>query len=209
MASKKRHVGARYRHLVGLFCCALVLPVFGPGLLAREQAAPRATVKTLFDQMLAECGDPAERQAILREATVVFSERIQQAQAMLGQDADEAHEIIEQVIDKTWELMDLKENNRAAYKRQVALYTLDNNTMALARRVRQSKGAERKKLTAQLQQMLQAYFDRKQENIKAEVQMHEREAARLKQLYAKRQQRRARLIERKLRDMLDEDDVEW
>jgi hypothetical protein len=75
---------------------------------------------------------------------------------------------------------------------------------------RRAPPGKRDEYVRKVRQALGVYFDLKQESIAREIRNLDTELQHLKKVYAKRKEKRERMIERRLRDLFEDDEEpEW
>lgn len=104
-------------------------------------------------------------------------------------------------IAKREKLMIEKENK---------IFELEVKTEALAVKYKKASEANRNKIKRELRQELESLFKEKEERRKQEVEELEEELKELKKSLAIRQQNKDKIIERRMQELLDEDEyLEW
>jgi UDP:flavonoid glycosyltransferase YjiC (YdhE family) len=104
-------------------------------------------------------------------------------------------------IAKREKLMIEKENK---------IFELEVKTEALAAKYKKANESNRKNIKNQLKQELEKLFKEKEERRKQEVEELEEELKELKKSLAVRQQNKDKIIERRMQELLDEDEyLEW
>lgn len=123
----------------------------------------------------------------------------------------EAMTLITQIIGESHELLVLKQNDPEQYQRMRKQRQLERRAITLGEDIATHEaGPERKRLTKELQTVLQESFDIKQNLIKGEVEEIENELAKLSALVQRREEKRAEIIERRISALTGaSQDVEW
>jgi|GEM_PF-3167223 len=176
---------------------------------AAPAAAPQAEVKAILDEHLADWGDAAARQAVLRMIHDVFPARLAELEEIVKRNRDEANEVADQLIDQAGRLVDLKQDEPREYERFLRLCRLDDECLALGRKARTLQGQERETVLVELRKKLAEAFDAKQESMKRELAAMETEVENLRRRVAKRADSRDTLIERRVLDLLGDREAEW
>jgi len=176
---------------------------------AAVAAAPAVEAKALLDEHLADWGDAAAREAILRTVHDVFPARLAELGDVAGRNRDEASEMASQLIDQAGRLVDLRQDEPREYERFLRQCRLDDECLGLGRKARALQGAEREASVAELKKKLAEAFDAKQEAMKRELAAMENEVENLRRRVAKRAEGRDQLIDRRVLDLLGDREAEW
>ncbi len=174
-----------------------------------DEERPARTLPALIEEFTREIDEPQLRQLLQRELHAYFPGELRRISELLKEDPEEAGEVLEQTLNQVWRLVELKEENPREYEREIRMRELENQAGDLADEIRAANGAGREELTARLSALLGQYFDLKQERMKRDIERLEKEAKHLRRVVAKRTENRDRLIERRQRQLLDDDDLEW
>lgn len=93
---------------------------------------------------------------------------------------------------------------------QAGVVRMEQETHRLAREVRQAEGVERRRMERELREQLDALLDRKLELREERIERLREEAEEQREQLRERRARRDEIIERRLRELLGEDDLlDW
>ena len=97
----------------------------------------------------------------------------------------------------------VRESDESLYQQLVQEWKLESTIQALAARVRAAnESSQREKLVAELRDLLSSAFELKQENRRREIDQLEAELNTLQERLKERESLRARIIERRLRELI-------
>ncbi len=196
--------------LVSRILLAVLLTLLcSAGLRAADAPPAKPEAKALLDEALADWGDAAERQAILREVHDVFPAQLAELQAVAERDHDAAREMAGQMVDQANHLADLRDDEPREYERAARLCRLEDECLGLAQKARAAQGAAREPVVASLKLKLTEAFDAKQESLTRQITLMEAELGELRRRANKRVESRDQLIERRALDLLGDRDAEW
>ena len=201
------------RHLAFVVAACLAL-LCGPAGRAGGKAKPGKKQPTVMQRLLKNAFtevEPLRRQALKQELQTYFYADLQRLEPLAREDRDEAEEQLDQLLEEADAMLDAREDDPARYERMVQLRKAHNVTLDLAAAAQRAPAGKREALEGKLRQALARYFDLRQQAIGREINDLERELKRLKRSYARRQEKRKQMIERRLRELLEpeEDEIEW
>ncbi len=151
-----------------------------------------------------------ERAAIARLIDEHFGAELREAKLLTDEEPEEAAEIVGDVVEEAWELLELREEAPEEFEGIVREMRLEREAEELAEKITKSRGKDREEVKGALQKVLQQAFDLRQREMKAEVAEMEDELTNLKKLIEKRQQHRDAIVERRMKQLTDEQDfLDW
>jgi len=154
---------------------------------------------------------PAGRQERVRELLREhFAHNQERLERIAEEEPEEAVRMMAGFVQEANELAELQQNDPEAFQRAMRERYLERDCEVMAETCRQTEGEEQQKLKAQLRTTLAQLFEIRQARLKQEVAELERETARMKERLAKREQHQQEIIDKRLRELLGEEDyLEW
>jgi len=111
---------------------------------------------------------------------------------------------------KNMKLPFMVKREKAIYERERKIFEAEVKTEALAVKYEQVKESEKTKIKKDLRRELNNLFNQKEERRREEVEQLEKELRELKKSLSARQKNKKDIIERRLQELLDEDQyLEW
>ncbi|MCK5803741.1 MAG: hypothetical protein KAI66_12950 [Lentisphaeria bacterium] len=185
----------------------MLLPV-GAEAQQREKQLSSA-VKKILEHALQKV-EPGLREGAVREYQAYFYHEAKRIEEILREEPAEAQEVASHIMRQCAELAELRREKPQEYERAVGMRRLENETIDLAERIRKAQGEQAKKLREELRAKLNAVFEKRQEQMAKNIEMMTREIEHMKRRRVKREAARERLIERRINQLLEEDDdLEW
>jgi len=177
---------------------------------AKQKQALSSWLQGMLKHAIEEV-DPLERAALLRELQTYFYVDLDRLDRLEHGDREEAEDILEELIEQAADMLELKEEEPERYREMTELRRYYSVSAELAEAIRKTNDqGESEKLTARLRKSLEAYFDLKQKLMLREIREIGYELEELKRIYQKRKEKRNRMIERRLRELVEEEeDLEW
>jgi hypothetical protein len=166
-----------------------------------DDPATRRQMEALYVQAqeMAELSKQLERKR-MEDSDRLASEMRKQAEIAERM----AVEIPRMNVTTYWDAV--RESDESLYNRLVEEWNLESRIQGLASRVRAaSQGSEREELVAELRELLSEAFELKQENRRSEIEQLEEELKTLQARLQERESLRARIIERRLRELIGHD----
>ena len=139
-----------------------------------------------------------------------FPHRLKEVQQLRRHEPEEAAEFFRDTLNETLELLELREEEAEEFERAIKELEVERKTEEMAQTFERATPEERKKLLAELKDMLDQAFEMRQKAMKTEVEHLEREMRRLKTMVEKREQNKALIIDRRIQQLTGEMDyLEW
>ena len=124
-------------------------------------------------------------------------------------DPEAAEELRHEIAEHFHHFEELLAEDPEAFQREKAAFIADIRFQMLVHRTQQAEGAERERLLVELRQALERRFDQAVQDRRAEIAELTAEIAGLKQEVDDAVANRSALIERRMKDLTEEDDDEF
>lgn len=163
-----------------------------------DDAATRKQVEALYEQAqeMTELSEQLSRRRV--EDSEKLADEIRKQAEMAER---MAVEIPRMNVTTYWDAV--RESDESLYQQLVQEWKLESTIQALAARVRAAnESSQREKLVAELRDLLGSAFELKQENRRREIDQLEAELNTLQERLKERESLRARIIERRLRELI-------
>jgi hypothetical protein len=154
---------------------------------------------------------PEERRAAMRVVKDHLRPQLAELEEVARHEPREAWREAEHLAGEALELVHIKRENPELYDKTVAFLTLETRSLELAQAATIAKGEARQKLRRSLAQVLEKAFTAKQQMLQMEIQAMDADLQQLRELVKKREARRKAIIDRRMRELVDDrdDDLDW
>jgi len=120
------------------------------------------------------------------------------------------HDFLRESQYKNMKIPFMGKYEKAIHERERKIFEVEIKTEALAAKYENANQSEKEKIKTQLRQELNILFVEKEERRKHEVEAMQKELVELKKSLAARQRNQKQIIERRIQELLDEDQyLEW
>ena len=151
-----------------------------------------------------------DRQRVRNFLDEQFSDEVCRFRELSVRHYDEAAELMSRLVEEALEFMEARHTNPERYRQMVRQREMEKQAMELAEALREAEGDDRDRLSGELRRLLEESFDLKQDRMRGEVDLVERELDELKTLVTKREENRDSIIERRLGELMgDTHYLEW
>ncbi len=155
--------------------------------------------------------DEEGRQAVAEMMEQHLGPRLAELEELKRNNPDRAWREAERIVAEALEMTDTKKGNPALFGKKTEFLKLERQSLELAAAAGVAEGDAKEKLKKSLQSVLEKAFTAKQELMKLEVQSMEGDLAHLKELMKKREAKKQAIIDRRMRQLIDDrdQDLQW
>lgn len=140
----------------------------------------------------------------------VSAEQMQQIKHLAQREAEQAVNELSELVEQNLDLLEMKREKPELFHKMLKRRELERQADSLARACRRAGGPEKEALKGQLGKVLQESFAVRLDLMKAEFATLAGELQRLEALIEKRQAHRDEIVQRRLQQLLEEEDfLDW
>ena len=151
-----------------------------------------------------------EQEHVIRFVHEHFEGELAEAEELAREEPGEAREIVTDVVHEARELLELRQEHPEAFEKAMHRMAIERRSLELAERYRASKGEAREQLLKELRGVLSEAFSLRQAAMKGEMRELEEELDRLQTLVQKREANRDAIVERRIEELIGEDEyLDW
>jgi len=150
------------------------------------------------------------REAVMTLIRAEFAGELAQCKALAVRHLSRAVELMTRVVAEAAELLEARDRDPALYARLKQRRSLEKQVRELAEALRQDSAGVKREQVAELRLKLDKLFELKQEVMRLDVERMAKDLDRLKGLIAGREKRRDSIVDRRLGELLgDEEALKW